>query len=338
MFGLLIFSVSKGYSKIWRVNNIPSVNAHFIQLSTAEASSLVSSGDTLYVEGSPTTYTSLTLNKKLTIIGPGFNLGYNDSTQANPSPARINSVYFKQGAKGSVIIGMYIGLNSSPVTVDADEISILRNKIDFKYRGIEIRNNRKDIIINGNDIYGGNNTSSHYACIYFSSNVFNIIVNNNILKRHHISYYAFYGSTSAGNIIFSHNIINGKVKMYNAVVINNIMVGGSWERSSTYPNSESFNISAGNEFVSGNGNQNNVVMTDVFLNTGSTNGKKYKLKVGSPAIGQGSGGLDIGIFGGSQPFQLSGMPAIPSIFNLVTSSAGSSETGLSVTVKAKSHK
>ena len=51
-------------------------------------------------------------------------------------------------------------------------------------------------------------------------------------------------------------------------------------------------------------------MTTVFKYTGSTDGR-YKLKAGSPAIGYGVGGVDCGIYGGPEPYVLSGMPTVP---------------------------
>jgi hypothetical protein len=54
------------------------------------------------------------------------------------------------------------------------------------------------------------------------------------------------------------------------------------------------------------------------VDAGSLDGK-YQLAVSSPAIGGGVdiGGVkpDCGAFGGNNPYQLSGIPAIPSIYS-----------------------
>ncbi len=57
----------------------------------------------------------------------------------------------------------------------------------------------------------------------------------------------------------------------------------------------------------------------------------------SQATGAGVDGIDAGAFGGATPYRLSGMPAIPSIFELSTTGVGNNETGMKVTIKAISH-
>jgi hypothetical protein len=72
------------------------------------------------------------------------------------------------------------------------------------------------------------------------------------------------------------------------------------------------------------------------VNTGSNDGI-FQLKAGSPAIGAGVGGVDMGLFGGSDPYVLSGLPAIPAIWFISAPSSGSGASGLQVQIKAKSH-
>ncbi|RYD86765.1 MAG: hypothetical protein EOP54_29880, partial [Sphingobacteriales bacterium] len=43
-------------ARVWRVNNIPGVNADFDNLNGAVLSTSVLAGDTIYVEGSPIVY------------------------------------------------------------------------------------------------------------------------------------------------------------------------------------------------------------------------------------------------------------------------------------------
>ncbi|HNY02790.1 MAG TPA: hypothetical protein PKG48_09400, partial [Bacteroidales bacterium] len=92
------------------------------------------------------------------------------------------------------------------------------------------------------------------------------------------------------------------------------------------------------QFPVGNGNQQNINMTDVFLGTNSTSTDgQWQLAVGSPAIGAGNDGSDCGIFGGATPYVLSGLPSIPAIYEINMPSAGTSANGINVTVKAKTH-
>ncbi len=89
------------------------------------------------------------------------------------------------------------------------------------------------------------------------------------------------------------------------------------------------------QFGATNGNQQNVDMATVFIGTGSTDGK-WQLKGGSPAIGTGTGGQDIGAFGGPSPYVLSGIPPIPTIYDVVAPTVGTQQSGLPVRIKAKS--
>lgn len=76
----------------------------------------------------------------------------------------------------------------------------------------------------------------------------------------------------------------------------------------------------------GNGNITTTDTTGVFEDG-------FALKAGSPAIGAGENGEDLGIFGGPTPFEWGGVPAIPLIEKLDILSANP-ETGLSFRVEA----
>jgi len=82
----------------------------------------------------------------------------------------------------------------------------------------------------------------------------------------------------------------------------------------------------------------NAVFTGYPLNvSGETNDGKYKLKPGSPAIGAGIGGVDLGIFGGSNPYRLSGIPSIPSFYKLEASSINATTNPFTVTFSTRSN-
>ncbi|HUR10478.1 MAG TPA: hypothetical protein VM012_03875, partial [Flavitalea sp.] len=55
-----LFIVMNSYAKIWRLNNNAGVAADFTTLQSAHNSASVGNGDTLHLEGSPTSYGSLT--------------------------------------------------------------------------------------------------------------------------------------------------------------------------------------------------------------------------------------------------------------------------------------
>jgi hypothetical protein len=116
--------------------------------------------------------------------------------------------------------------------------------------------------------------------------------------------------TSGFSGVVENNVIYGRNYVYNSQFNNNILRDGTFSKSNTtYYNNLSNSTQFGDEY----GNQSNVNMLNVFLNEGSTDGK-WQLKEGSPAIGAGVGGIDCGMFGGDFPYVLSGIPAIPSVY------------------------
>jgi len=69
----------------------------------------------------------------------------------------------------------------------------------------------------------------------------------------------------------------------------------------------------------------------------------FKLKAGSPALGAGYGStaqnpVDAGMYGGSTPYVLSGIPAIPSIYFFANQPVGSNSDPIDVQIKVRSNK
>ena len=69
---------------------------------------------------------------------------------------------------------------------------------------------------------------------------------------------------------------------------------------------------------------------------GQTNDKAYVLAAGSPAIGSGLNGVDMGIFGGVQPYVISGVPSLPRITRFLVPSTATSTSGLRIEMDAQS--
>ena len=78
-------------------------------------------------------------------------------------------------------------------------------------------------------------------------------------------------------------------------------------------------------------------MDNVFAGvTGNSTDGQWQLTSGSSAIGAGSGGANCGIFGGADPYQLSGISG-PSIYSITMPSAGTPANGINVTLKVKTN-
>jgi hypothetical protein len=348
-FTLLLCGVFFAASaKIWRVNNIPGVNADFTTLQAAHNGA--ASGDTIHLEGSPTSYGNLTASKKLAIIGPGFFLSENPNTQAVALTALVGSVSFNIGAEGSIIMGC--DFNAGSCQVFCDNIVIRRNKFSQR-SGNSIDWSVGIIYLQ----YQSNNGNLPVNNVIISQN-FGLIIEASgrahtgvLISNNYIGHYGYSGDASTGNcinmnansvVILQNNIFRrGTVNVSNSNLSNNIMVAGFLGGSG---NLTSNNIANGTQFGNANGNQQNVDMATVFVGAGSgiSSDGAWKLKAGSPAIGAGFGStvsnpIDCGMYGGYFPYALSGMPPIPSIYFFENQPVGSNADPIDVSIKVKSN-
>lgn len=309
-------------ARTWRVNNNTGVNANFTQLSVAVAHASVSTGDTLYVEGSTTLYTSFELKKRLVIIGPGYFLSgasANAGLQFHGNNATASSFYIDSLGSGSVIMGM-----SGAFYLDsrADDITISRCYGTFA---------------GYNSVAGAkaSNIRMTKNCISIdSSPAFeNLECTNNLIYN-----FCVLNNTDNNNILFRNNVtIFTTPNISNAYISNNIFIGPLAFSNSTVR----YNIATSNTLPAGNNNINNIGVVQLFINTGSSDGM-YRLATGSPAIGAGEpiNGVtpDCGAFGTSDPYRLSGIPPIPTIYALtVPASVPSSASSMTVTVSTRSN-
>jgi hypothetical protein len=133
------------------------------------------------------------------------------------------------------------------------------------------------------------------------------------------------GVTGSGN--------QAQIEVDNAVIKNNIMTTAA---SSFTPrnNAYSYNISAGTQFGTANSNRQNISPASLFVGgTASTDGA-FQLRTGSPAIGAGESGVDVGAFGGTTPYRIAGIPNVPTIYQYSQSVSGNT---LNATISTKSN-
>lgn len=334
---------------VHRVNNSPGVDADFNNLGTAISNA--STGDTLYVESSSTSYGSISISKKLTIIGTGFMLDANDSTQVDKNESQITSCSWNSGSEGSVIYGMYC---TGTMYVNADNITIIRNHfyVNTSYNNcIQLQSGHSNIAIVQNFVqHNYTSSSSSYRCLWYDGNNQNIFVSNNVFYRGNSasftsstnSYaYAVYTQSSNTTSTFVKNIFIGQTYIYNATMEDNIHVVGNFTGGS---NNYFNNISWNTYFGSANGNLQNVTMTgnNVFQETtdGHTHDEDgfWQLSPSSAASGVGKSGDDCGVFDGALGWKLSGMPPIPAIFEATVPTIGTPSSGINVNIKAKTHR
>ncbi|MGI4875300.1 MAG: hypothetical protein ACRYFX_29455 [Janthinobacterium lividum] len=326
---LAVLTAHPAQAKIWRIDNNGGSPGNFTTLQAAfDAGSAVVSNDTLYINGSGTGYGNATVDRRVYIFGPGYFLAQNPETQASPTSATAGIITFASAASGSLLTGM----SFARLSIDADNILIKRN---YGSSGngavITVQTGRSNVLLVQNYLY-----NSYYdRCILVQGGCSNILIANNWMGSNYVSsgpgYAAVYSSSS---VTVTQNVFDSNdVYADNSTITNNIFRSGSVSGSG---NGILNNLASGTGIPAGNGNQQNVTMSDVFVGTGSDDGK-WQLKAGSPALAAGANGEDCGMYGGADPYVLSGMPAIPAIWFFAAPTSGSGASGLQVHLKAKSH-
>lgn len=300
-------------AKIITVSNNVNSPGQYTNLQTAINAS--SSGDSIYVHGSGTSYGNITVKKRLTFLGTGHN-----PAKINPFVSQIGLVQFDtvlntSGASGTKIIGFKLdGAFGYSGTGGTKNILLQRNYFNasgyYIYvtgSGWTIENN----IMNIN--YVGINNNS------------NIVIQNNIFQK---TYVAF--STNA-SVVINNNIFIGPSSSYafatvtNANIANNIFSGlspkGTGVDNNIFSNNLTYQtaydtIPFGTNLGSGNFVAKNPGFTNVPTNTFNYS-YDYSLTAISVGKNAGTDGKDIGIYGGSLPFpDMTGSPAIPQIKSL----------------------
>jgi hypothetical protein len=323
------FLISEGLlAAKWRVNNLPQMYADFTNLQTAI--NTVAAGDTLIVEGSAGGYGDITISKPLVLLGPGFLLTENDSTQAFKNTAQLNSATIQSASNGTILSGFYF---TARINVDCNNVKIKNNYLYYNsYQPmIEIYNNRNNITISGN--YFIRNYASNNNFIELGSNTSSInIFNNYFTSPSYSGAYLIYMNDAASANIYNNIFNKGYVQLRNAIFRNNILSEvGHFNISNVVVEN---NICSSTQIGNQNGNQININMESVFVCWSDCSGfspdERYRLKAGSPAINAGYGGVDCGIFDGPFPYSISGLAEIPAIWDII-------QNGNQFTIKAKSH-
>ena len=168
-----------------RVNSATSADADYTSLQ--EAHDNASEGDTIYVEGSAIQYEGADISKRLTIIGPGYFLSENDSTQASGLEAVFNGdINFNAGSEGSKISGCNVSLEYINIWVDDIHVircNVSRLRLEGEIENILLLQNYVSQIETG-----------------FGGKIYNSVISNNIVK------YWINISIDSGPLQIMHNV------------------------------------------------------------------------------------------------------------------------------------
>lgn len=340
LFFVLALLTLPASAKIWIVDSNPGSTAKdFVTLNAAYMGA--AAGDTLYLIGSPNNYltTKIIISKRLIIIGPGYFLSQNPDTQVSLAGAHLfnsgtctETLEFAAGSEGSVLMGL---TNAGMIRITTSNILIKRNYFTDGQPGCS----QERIILSGSNCIIVQNFidgPSQGQGITVSAGYSGIAISNNYIFNHlNSGNSAIYALNGVGSVMeISNNVFAGGVNVNNSTVQNNIFITAN---NVTAPGSiVRNNAHVSNLLPGGSGNIINIPLGNLIVGSGSTDGQ-FKLAVGSPAIGAGFGGVDCGMFGGPEPYVLSGIPPIPSIYSLTAPAIGEKNTGLPITIKIKSN-
>jgi hypothetical protein len=318
---LLLISFLSQAQNILRVNNNVGVNVPYTTISAAIAVAGVN--DIIMVEGSTLVYDNITVNKKVTIVGPGYFLTENLNLQGNPSSASLSTVSLGAGSDGSSFYGLNItgGIGMSS-TVNNLTIS------NCRLGGFQSNVSGNNYFISGCYITGN---------VIFSnlSNNTGVILSNN--------YMGGFGQGGGSLVTLTHNVIGlGISAAFNCDIRNNIFMGTSFlSLNGSVIKNNVFTVTQASLSSSGapvdNTNVFSALTTNLFIGlSGNTTDTQWKLKAGSPAIGAGIAGVDCGMYGGNTPYRPSGIQVGQPTINSFTAPASVQQNGtLNVKVSAK---
>ncbi len=343
------------FGKVWTVSNNPAAPAQFTDVNAAVTAA--TAGDTIYVHGTQFTYPDFSINKKLVMIGAGFNSNnqFNFATRVNIiSLVRDTGL---QNASGSVITGFYILSNIiQSGTLTSDNVTVFRNYIGaniYLYISGSLLCNNWTIYNNIiNTLYGGSGGP-------LTPSATNCTISNNI-------FFGGIANFSQASILIDHNVVLGQNSIsgvYYATFTNNVFTMSAGNiitgtvTSNTFNNNLSLLTTIGpssptNSFLGGpnTGTGNFVGVDPQFVSVSSYNSyifsADYHLKTASAGHNAGTDGTDLGIYGGSFPFPTGGtsgsgfetspLPPIPQVTDVnIQNPSLQAGTPLNVNIKAK---
>ena len=304
----VLFIAQQGHATIHRVNN-SGVSANFSTWAAAIAAA--SAGDTIHLEPSGISYGDITVTKQVVIIGNGFFLDQNSGLQHNKAASLVANLYPHSTGNGSTLIGLTIvGPAFYTWNTGAANFTFLRCHIKANY------NTAFNTIATDNFLFDGCYFENTGTAINLASSLSTEVLFKNC---YFVATNLTFNSNCSGlfvNCVFN---VSNTLSTSNYQFTNNILITGSFANNGA--NNFNNNLCNLAQFPTGNGNQRLVDMNTVFVGypnqAAFSNDQRWELQGGSPAVGAGVGGADCGIFGGAGPYKLSGIPPIPTIYDLV---------------------
>ncbi|MCX6277952.1 MAG: hypothetical protein NT004_07630 [Bacteroidetes bacterium] len=333
LLALFVAMTYGAFAVVITVSNNPNSPGQYTSLQTAIDAAGIT-GDTLMVAGSTTNYGSITISKKIVLVGAGYNNPYGSNSSVTSINLNRSNAYV--GASGTKIMGFVVtgtitlepsAGGGTPIMNDVLIERCWLESVNFSawYNSNSLSNDTvRNCVINGTITLqvGPSNYSAQLNNIHIHNNIFNgayfnssgyslstVFVRNNIFINR------------ANNPVFN--------SVTNMVIENNIFYGAFPTVGSGCAFTKNIGYLCPDMPGAGNigaGNMNNT--NPQFVNFPLLGGAfswsyNFHLQAGSPGIGAGTDGTDIGIYGGMLPFEVGANPHFPQMMTL-TLPAGSS--------------
>lgn len=336
-----ILLLNTTYSQtIRRVNNNVGVSGLNVYSTAQAAHDAAAVNDILVIEPSVTSYGNLQLTKPLKVYGNGYFLTTNTDLKADQRSTILDLVGFALGSEGSLLSGVEVngtvsGGDLRGLIISASNITIQRCKIYYILSVFAGALNLNNITINQNFIGNPSYSGDSFNAGATTGTISNLVFTNNVLHN-----FTANADPQIQNWVVRNNTFykGVSISLVNSVFENNLLSAPSSVVNFTNVTS-SYNVSSSNAFAGGIGNQNNYTISTQYLNVvaGISEDEAYQLKAGSPLKTAGSAGTEVGAYGGTSPYVVSGIPAIPSITGFANTASGSNSVSMQVIISVKSN-
>jgi hypothetical protein len=278
------------------------------------------SGDTIYVGGSNISYGSISIDKPIIIFGSGY-----DATISLKS--QLGSIGLTSGADGTHISGFEF-LNYSSSGIDINNLIIS----DCLITGIIYP-------VGNNNLIEGNIFSGSSIVISCQGNTGSIVTIRNNVIHGYINYLQSSQSIIKNNVFLKAATITF-ANSSGFAKVNNIYYGIPIQGCSGCTSSNEIEFYQ-NQTCGFQGQDPLFASVPTLTCSNSTTynlANDFSLQAGSPAIGSGQNGEDIGAHGGPTPFVKGGFPPIPKITSMsVSTTEVQAGATIQVTIQAKSN-
>jgi hypothetical protein len=282
---------------------------------------------------------SATYSKKLVTLGYGYFVDTSSGGLGTGANAGLQNI------TGALNISISLAAGSSNCTFEGlDGLNISGDGSGATLTGIIIRRCNGTVDMYENNTYSSWQVlQSYLGQLYIggTGTISNLTVNNS-----YISAINNYGSGTAtnqtgqfNNCIFNYvDFSNGSFLLKNNIFTLNHTDDANCVYQYSLFNTDYTTVPSGTGNIGTDGNSMSSIVFVGYGTQGSfSNDGRWVLKAGSPAKGTGQSGADMGIYGGANPYKLSGIPRIPAIYKLTAPSSTTSGNPYTITLSVRSN-